>query len=277
LSHIYFVKARRDRDFKTNKDLGFTPPKAVVELYKRFLFFKHFVMLERPLIVTEGISDIVYMKAAIKSLAAVIPGLTEVKDGRTVPSVKFLTPSGTARTILNLGQGTAGQTTLISDYKNRLKKYTHKPLKHPVIVLCDNDLGPKEVFAKAAAKSGGPCSISTTEPFYFLGDNLYLVKVPEGVPPASRDIEDLFPAAWLATPLNGKPFDKKKEHGDDTAYGKVAFAEQVVRPNADKIDFSQFTDLLQRIDACVLDYKAKVAATAAPVAVPPVAAAGGSP
>ena len=137
-----------------------------------------------------------------------------------------------------------------------------------MIILCDNDDGPKEVFKIATKKSGEAVTLTTTDPFYYLGHNYYLVKVPEGTPAVSRDIEDLFPAAVLSTLLEGKPFDKKKEHGDDTAYGKVVFAEKVVRPNAGTIDFSGFDNLLNRIALCLADYAAR------PIkAVPPVAAA----
>lgn len=153
--------------------------------------------------------------------------------------------------------------SLVSQYSNILKKYVHKPMEHPVIILCDNDVGPKEVFKKAASKSGKTISKTTTDPFYHLGDNLYLVKVPEVTPSIDRDIEDLFQPALLVTVLDGKPFDKKKDHGDETAYGKVVFAEKVVRANASTVDFSGFSDLLSRIDQCLTHYK-----TVKPMALP---------
>ena len=99
---------------------------------------------------------------------------------------------------------------------------------------------------------------------YHIEHNLYLVKVPEGAKPGVRDIEDLFPPAWLGELIDGKAFDKKKEHGDHTSYGKVVFAEKVVRPNTDKIDFSQFEELLKRIEACMLHYEAIKAAKLTP-------------
>ena len=124
-----------------------------------------------------------------------------------------------------------------------------------------------------------PISLTTTTPFYHLGQNLYLVKVPEGISAGKRDIEDLFPAAWLGQLVDGKPFDKKKAHGDHTAYGKVIFAEKVVRPNAAKIDFTEFEELLLRIEGCVKHYVASVAAKvpATPAPAPTAKAAGAGP
>lgn len=276
LSHIYYVKARRDRKPKINRlaiQAGeFEPPRAPVDLYRKFLIYKHFVASDAPVIVTEGISDITYLKCAIRSLAKKFPSLAKEKDGKVTHSINFLRPSGTTRDVLNLGHGASGQASLVSQYSNMLKKYLHKPLQHPVIILCDNDNGPATVFKNAAKKNGNMISKMTTEPFYHLGENLYLVKVPEVTPPMDRDIEDLFQPALLATILEGKPFDRKKDHGDETAYGKVIFAEKVVRANAAAIDFSNFTDLLARIEQCLTHYK-----TVMPLAAPVAAAEVGTP
>ena len=265
LSHIHFVKARRDRTQKQNKDANFTTPRAPVELYKDFLFYKNFVVNTQPIIITEGVSDITYLKCAMLSRAAQFPSLVALKGGKAIPAVSFLNPSGTARSVLDLGNGASGQNKLVNEYDNRLKRFRHLPLAKPVIILCDNDDGPKEVFKTTAKKTGSPVSLTTTEPFYHIGHNLYLVKVPEGTVVPTRDIEELFPAAILGTLLAGKPFDKRKEHGNHAAYGKVAFAQEVVRPNAGSIDFSGFDVLLQRIVACTVDYSLKTSAKSMPI------------
>jgi len=259
LSHIYFVKGRRDRSFKRNKEIGYLPPRAPVELYRRFLFYKHFVAARLPIVVTEGVSDITYLKCAIKSLATKFPMLASVKNGNVTLDVGFLNPSGTSRSVLNLGHGASGQASLVEQYDQRLKHYRHLPLENPVIVLCDNDDGPGTVFKSASKKAGKPVSKTTTDLFYHLGHNLYLIKVPEGSPPSDKDMETLFPIAWLNKRLDGKPFDKKKEHGDGSAYGKVVFAEQIIRPNVASIDFTAFEALLQRMSACIVDYHARSA------------------
>lgn len=276
LSHIYFVKTRQDRKPKINRlaiEAGeFSPPRAPVNLYRKFLQYKHFIAPIAPVIVTEGISDITYLQCAIRSLAASFPSLAQTKDGKVTRLVNFLKPSGTTRDVLNLGHGASGQASLVSQYSNIVKKYTHKPMQFPVIILCDNDSGPTTVFKNAAKKSGNAISKTTTDPFYHLGENLYLVKVPEATPAADRDIEDLFQPVLLATLLDGKPFNKKKDHGDDTAYGKVIFAEKVVRQDAANVDFSGFADLLSRIDQCLTHYQTLLTS-----AVPAVSAGAAAP
>jgi hypothetical protein len=270
LSHIYFVKARRDRKPRVNKLARaageFNPPRAPEDLYRKFLFYKYFAAPKAPLIVTEGISDITYLQCAIRALVKKFPLLGKEEDGKVIRLVHFLKPTGTSRDILNLGHGAAGQASLISSYTNNLKNYAHKPMANPVIILCDNDDGPKTVFKNAEKKGSTKITTTTTDPFYYLGENLYLVKVPEGATPHPREIEELFLPALLATKLNGKSFDPKKDHGDDKHYGKVAFAESVVQANASTVDFTGFEELLTRIEAVLKHYAAILAAPAAPAA-----------
>jgi RNA-directed DNA polymerase len=277
LSHIYFVKARRDRKAAINKlakSAGeFSPPRAPEELYRKFLFYKYFAAPKSPLIVTEGVSDITYLQCAIRALAVKFPILAKNSGGKIIRLVDFLKSSGTSRDLLNLGHGAAGQGALISQYDNALKKYKHKPLKHPVIILCDNDDGLNSVVKNAKSKLSKIVTTKTTSDFYHLGANLYLVKVPEGAPPADRDIESLFEPALLSTVLDGKSFNPKKDHADHTEYGKVAFAESVVRAKASTVNFSGFEDLLTRIESAIKHYSTLVSAPVA-TSTPAVAVAG---
>lgn len=277
LSHIHFVKTRRDRHPKINKLAKaageFHPPRAPEELYRKFLFYKYFAAPTAPLIVTEGVSDITYLQCAIRALVKKFPLLAKEEDGKAVRLVHFLKSSGISRELLNLGHGAAGQGALISRYENMLKDFKQKPMSHPVIILCDNDDGLKSVIKNAKSKIGKTVSTKTIDPFYHLGLNLYLVKVPEGAPPVDKDIESLFDPTLLATLLNGKKFNPKKEHADHTEYGKFIFAEAVVRANAGAVDFSGFEGLLTRIEDVLKHYSALMAAAAASTAATPGAAA----
>lgn len=179
LSHIHFVKNRQDRSSKINKlaeEAGeWIRPNAPVELYRRFLFYKHFIALDGPLIITEGVSDIIYLQCAIRSLAGAYPTLIASAAGSDAKIlVNFLRATNRKRELLNLAHGTAGQASLIGHYSNTLRKFRNSQLSHPVIILCDNDEGPKTVFTNAVKKYGKPINLATKEEFYYLGDNLYL-------------------------------------------------------------------------------------------------------
>lgn len=273
LSHVYFVKSRRDRSERTNKlaieASEFLPSNSFKDLYRNFLFYKYFVAPSKPIIVTEGITDIIYIQCALRELHTKFPRLATVNKGKFFRRVQFLKPSGTSRDLLHLAHGSAGQASLISRYSGILKRYSHRPMKNPVVILCDNDNGSNEIMKAARKKSKLAISETTTNDYYHLGENLYLIKIPEGVPPGSREIESLFSTALLSTTLDGKTFDPKKDHGDDTHYGKKVFAESVVRANAPLVDFSEFEMLLSRIEGALSHFSALTPPAATAASMPP--------
>jgi hypothetical protein len=148
LAHIHFVKTRRDRSHRVNKlaekAAEFRPPQAPVELYRRFLSYKYFVAPEAPLIITEGVSDITYLQCAIRRLGKDFPLLAESKDGQWKRRVNFLKSTPTTREVLNLGNGTAGQAALVINYTKMTEHFDFRPMKFPVIILCDNDDGKRD-------------------------------------------------------------------------------------------------------------------------------------
>jgi RNA-directed DNA polymerase len=269
LAHIYQVKNTadlRDDDMKKVK------PTATRVLYFRFLFYKNFVAHTMPLIVPEGKTDSVYLRTAIQYLTAYHPRLRAMVGGKLEAKIRFMNFSTTVHDVMQLGHGTSEQKFLIADYEKHLRAYSHAPLAHPVIVLFDNDDGAKSLFGYTKNKGHPTIGLDSTDAFYHLGYNLYLVKTPELGSGKKSCIEDLFPPALLKTPVDGKTFDPNKEHDEAGKYGKVVFAKQVVIPNAAAIDFSGFAPLLDRIVA-VLDHHA--ALKIVPPAPPPTAASAG--
>jgi RNA-directed DNA polymerase len=270
LAHIYQIKNtadQRDDDMKKAK------PTATRSLYFRFLFYKNFVAHTVPLIVPEGKTDSVYLRTAIQYLTAYHPRLGSIVDGKLETKIRFMNFSETVHDVMQLGHGTSEQLFLIRDYEKHLRAYSHAPLAQPVIVLFDNDDGAKSLFGYARNKGHSKIGLDSTEAFYYLGYNLYLVKTPEPGSGKKSCIEDLFPPALLKTLLDGKTFDPNKEHDEAGKYGKVVFAKRVVIPNAAAIDFSGFAPLLDRIVA-VLDHH--VSLKMASPAPPPAAVAAGS-
>ena len=262
LNHIHYIKDKADMRGKDEKKKR---PTAARRLYKRLLFYKHFVALEKPLIVTEGKTDIIYLRSAIARLTDYHPQLGEFVNGGFSSTVRFMRDSGISRKILQLGGGTGDIKNLIPNYEKTIKSFKFAALAHPVILLIDNDGGAGDIFSTAntAKKKGAPISHETTAPFYHLHTNLYLVKTPEGSEKDSKScIEDLFGPELHKTLIGGKEFDPSKKHNTDNTYGKTVFAEKVVRPNADKIDFARFGKLLDRIVAALDDYEEQKSSSA---------------
>ena len=216
LAHIHFVKTRKDRPYDINKSARskkeFSEPEGPTNLYKKFLFYKYFVAESSPIVVTEGFTDIIYLKCAIRKLARDFPNLAKVKtNGKVERKIKFLRSSKTTKHVLNLTNGTGGQHNFINTYQSNLKDYKMQPMEHPIIILCDNDDGSKGIFSLLKNNFGITININTTEPYYRIKHNLYIIKIPEGNPPNKRTIEDLFHYTTLNMPLDGKFFDQNIE------------------------------------------------------------------
>jgi hypothetical protein len=238
-------------------------PTAATRLYRRFLHFKHFAALNRPLVICEGKTDSIYLKCALRSLADDYPNLIDVSGEKPEYKLRFLRPSRIVHEVMRLGSGSSDLHMLIRNYSKYLQGFA-VPIKHPVILLVDNDDGAKEIFSALKAMTKVEVSVTSKDDFYYVCRNLYVVKTPEKMLLGKSCIEDLFPNEWLGKKLNGKSFNAKKEHDSPGEYGKQAFAEKVVVPNCGNIDFKRFKPLLDRFESVMADYQAKALATAAP-------------
>jgi RNA-directed DNA polymerase len=261
LQHIYRVRDHSDRRTPAEKKNEKTST-ATRKLYHRFLFYKHFVALDRPLIVPEGKTDNIYLRCAIERLPAFQPKLGGTKDGAFAHKLRFIKYSDKAtapvRDVLQLGGGTGDFLFFAKSYEKIVGEYKHAPCAFPVILLVDNDDGAKDLFATLKANYNVTISRSTTNAFYHLCRNLYLIKTPELPTGAPGCIEDLFDPALRKTRVGGKSFDPARKRGDLGTYSKQVFAEKVVKPQAAAINFDRFEPLLARIVAVLDDHSKKI-------------------
>jgi hypothetical protein len=215
--------------------------------YRKFLFYREFFAMERPVILTEGKTDKVHLYAAMKQQAALYPQLADTTTSPVSTKVRVF-PGTERRTnaLMGLCGGTSDLAQFIRAYE-RDTKHFFKPLaRQPVIVLVDLDDGWKNVQS-AISKKTGP-KPDGTESFYWLGGNLYVVCIPPPPGAAAGCIEELYPAKVLDAKLGGKSFDISNKTIDvGLHYGKTVFSEKVVRPHADTIDFNGFNPLLKRL------------------------------
>ena len=150
-------------------------------------------------------------------------------------------------------------TSFIRSWESKLRPYGFRPMKHPVIFIVDDDDGGSDV-RKAAEKVAGTDLDMNAERYFPIRDNLYLVLTPPKANGEPTAIEDCFPQTVLNTKLDGKSFNMKKKHGDESTYGKQVFAEKIVVPGVNKIDFSGFEPLLQAVSKALVHYRSKLAA-----------------
>lgn len=253
LSHIHHVKDTIDDRDELEKRKSAT---AARKLYARFLKYRYFVCLDLPLIVCEGKTDSIYLKYAIRKLAT-HPKLGSFQGKQFVSAVTFFNYTNQAHRLLELGGGASDLRYFFikNRYQEDIRGFKHNPLKCPVIVLIDNDSGGKELFGTLAKNYGMSIDLKSSQPFFHVTDNLYLVKTPELGPTGISCIEDFFEPALRATVLGGKTFNPDNNIDPNKEYGKYVFAEKVIRPNANTINFSEFQPLLGRICAVIDDYK----------------------
>jgi RNA-directed DNA polymerase len=241
LNHIFFVQDTADR--RTNVEKA-ERPTAYRQLYRDLLFFKYFVSPPKPLIVCEGKTDSIYIRAAIQWRKKFHPALATNKDTSVQLNISFFNFSGLVHRVLDLNGGTGGQKNLIEHYATRIARYKFLPLTQPIILLIDNDKGSNGIFSIIQQKFKLNPTISSNANAYFLGQNLYLVKTPE-VNGESK-IEDLFDTSLLISSIGGKTLNLTNKKSADYEVGKTAFA-NFVRANASSIDFSNFDPLLDRL------------------------------
>ena len=77
-------------------------------------------------------------------------------------------------------------------YRGDIRSFKHRPLQHPVIVLIDNDDGAKNIFSAFRQTYKISVCQKSSESFYHVTDNLYLVKTPEQGACGESRIEDFF-------------------------------------------------------------------------------------
>jgi len=246
LSHIYHVKrpfelAKKDGHRKTNNTKGIT------KLYRDFLLYKYFFNRIKPLVVCEGVTDVIYLKSALKNLNATYPELISVNSGVSTFNISFLHLSKQVKEILNVADG-SGLYNLTERYKGHRKLFRGKGEQFPVIVMSDDDDG-GEKFKNALKKKLTPGAIPA-----HLTAHIYTVFVPLNGKKKST-IEDLFDAPTLATTLNGKMFSTDNDSDKKKYYGKAYFAKKVILPNYKTIDFSKFQEILDEFSTIISSHK----------------------
>lgn len=251
LAHVHHVKAN-----SPIKPAGSKASFFGQRQHEDFHFYDRFVALDRPLVITEGQTDPVYLRNAIRYLPAFQPLLGQMTTEGFRYTLGFFDHENTVAKILRITGGFDQLKTFARTYHKRLSRYAHKPLMHPVIILLDNDAAITEFAATISKTYHVTVGMKTTMPFYHLTDNLYLVKTLELGATGKSCIEDMFDAATKAIPLDGKVF-----HTDDKTFDpakhikKVPFAKKVIPQNAGVISWTGFNPLLARIAAVIADYK----------------------
>jgi RNA-directed DNA polymerase len=268
LGHIYGVDRYNDELPKQLVNPVKPSLNTKENLYRRFLIFKEFYAATQPVIVCEGKTDSIYLKYAIRSLAAAFPTLATVTPGKSAALSVRVPPyplTATGR-ILKLRGGTGLMGQFITDYGKELERFRAPGKQNPVILLIDCDDGKKPVYS--AMQQFNKIKPTGQEPFIHVTANLYVVSTPLAHGKQSSMIEDAFGTLPNTLKVNGKSFNPdEKTFDQEHHYDKHTFS-QYVKDNASKIDFSGFMEILARLAAAIEAYRVTQVPPAAPNASP---------
>lgn len=249
LQHIHFTRDLYDQRQRREKQ---DHPTATWRLFNKFLYFRHFGIIKKPLIICEGVSDPIYLKLALKKLANDYPTLIGSDNGKAVFHISFLKYSRNVKDVLRLSGGTGELNVFVGKFKGRVKEYKAWSMEQPIILLTDNDTGAKPVFGsvKENSSSSSP-SINDNSMYYPVNNNLYLIKTPHVGGKKDTAIEDMFDASqgWESKELGPRAFTRCNKFDENKFYGKRDFAEQIIAKNFTQVNFDGFKPLLDRIVA----------------------------
>jgi RNA-directed DNA polymerase len=201
-------------------------------------------------------TDRVYIECALKQLPATYPLLSSKSAKQTTIHASFFNYIKVAARILSIGGGTGDLNGFVATYGSEFSGFKSAAKRHPVILLVDNDEGTKGIFSAVKHKTNSPTPVTGSEPFYHVADNLYVVALPlkSG---KTVTIENFFEKSVLEKKLNGKAFSGKNRFDPKTQYGKHVFAEQIIKKGQSTIDFSEFHEILMRIQAVLISHASK--------------------
>ena len=189
MAHIHYVKDNID----IRKEIEKRKHKTTFrKLYCRFLFYKNFAVLDKPLVLTEGKTDNVYLSLAVRHSPKFQPKLGQLTAKGFISKIRFFSHSNTTREVMELDGGSGNFKFFVIHYKEMMDSFGHKPQAHPVILLLDNDGGAKDIFAVIKQKYGVEIDHDGEHAFYHVTHNLYLVKTPHIGKKKHTCIEDLF-------------------------------------------------------------------------------------
>ena len=264
--------------FNNIKSNNTKPWSAKEKDYQKFIFYKYFIATKKPLIITEGKTDIKYIKAALKNLYKDYPNLVEKVDDKFDFKSAFLKRTKRLEYFLNLPIDGADamanfySSTFVKLEKIFKEKYKITP-KNALIYLFDNETMKDKPLRKFinSLKVNDKEEIKKemrTKFFYELEQNKYLVACNlidsekkcelkdnknkkcekcELKCKFEREIEDLFKEF---PKLKGKTFDKNAKPNDEKYYSKNELANYILK-RYNEIDFTNFRPLLDIISKIV--------------------------
>ena len=227
--------------------------------YQKFLFYKYFYANERPLIITEGKTDVLHLKSALRKLYLQYPDLIQKKqDGSFEYKISFFRRTKRMKYFFNISPD--GADTMKSIYqfytgRNNVPNYfqtlSARNMENAVIFLFDNETCSERPLKKfmdwAKLQTAQRTELKSKLYAQLIDDSkLYLATTPLLAEKKETEIEDLYTESVQNIKLSGKEFCRASVFDSERYYGKDIFSKYVYN-HYDSIDFSGFVPLLDAI------------------------------
>lgn len=248
MSFIYHLDSRTD---KRKDSAKFFHPSAIARTYADLQFLKYFTRSDIPIVLTEGLSDILYIRAALRNLGP-IPGLSSLAKNQKLELLFdfYRFPEHPSR-LLGLSGGSGNLSLFIERLYDFQRRLSTNVARRPLIILLDNDEGLKGIDGTVKNKFGVDITISRDEAFYKLSPKTFVIKTPH-LPTgnAKSCVEDFLDSRALAVKLNGKSFTPKNNYDPNDFFGKVVLSKYVY-DNCASLSFANFKPILDRLNAAI--------------------------
>ena len=269
-SFLYYLNCCNNKNNIDRKDSieRFTNFNGKEKEFRKFLFYRYFYCNDAPLIVTEGKTDIKYLKAALQSLYADYPNLIYKNEhGKFKFKIKFFKRTEKMKKFINVTPDGGDSISNIYKYftndlniyyPNYFEYFSQRGVypKNPVILLYDNELKNKD---KPLKKFMNTCKnrINELEKDLWIEmqskANIYILTNKLNPNENEASIEHLFSSNTLSLELGGKKLSLDNNADSTLYYGKEIFS-QYVLTHYKEIDFTGFHQLLSTIDFIVSAY-----------------------
>lgn len=248
--------------------------------YQKFLFYKYFWSNDKPLVITEGTTDILYIKAALKKYNKEYPELIE-KVGKDKFKYKISFFKRSDRLKFLFGFVNDGADDILNlfhyyidkpqsklkhnksfNYCSYFKNTLNIPYKNPIIILYDNEgkdrplhksindvfnliiQGKEQEKNRNYKKSSLKESLNNSMPdAQNIMENIYFLTNPR-LEDKDTEIEDLLIHITTSLKINGKIFNK---NGGKDNFGKHTLSQYVFK-NYEKLDLNSLKPILDNIN-----------------------------
>ena len=249
--------------------------------YQKFIFYKSFIANEKPLIITEGKTDKVYIKAALRSLNVKYPELIEKDDkGNYHYKISFFNRTDRINYFFNTSRDGGDAITNIykinigKEYWNSLRyrdffvrKCNIKP-SNVIIFLFDNETqtNKKPLYKflnqyKENENNGNEnkdvlINNIKNKCWSKLKDNMFIVCTPLIDEKNETEIEDLLNIELdKYEHMTGRKYDGSGKKGKKEGFFNKNEFSQYIAKNYKKIDFNEFVPLLDSIKSVIEAYR----------------------